>query len=281
MYTAQFDYIRANSIDEALALLEQHPNASLLAGGHSLLPAMKLRLANPEILIDIGRLEELKGITSTPSHVRIGALATHADIAASDLVPAGLREAAGMVGDRQVRNRGTIGGNISHADPASDLPTILTALRAKFHLSSTKGSRTLEADQCFLGFFETAKGKNEILLAVEVPTAGVSAYEKMPNPASGYCMVGAGAWLTFEGGRCHTVSVVVGGLTPCPTRCSSVEAELVGKTLDNDTIAAAARKVEKDLPGNLIGDIHASEDYRRAMASVYVKRVLKKVASRI
>jgi carbon-monoxide dehydrogenase medium subunit len=280
MYSANFDYVRANSVDEALELLSKHSNANLIAGGHSLIPAMKLRLTNPELLIDIGRIADLKGITSTTSRVHIGSLTTHAEIAASDAIPAGLREAAGMVADRQVRNRGTIGGNVSHADPASDLPTILTALSAKFHLTGPNGSRTVAATDFFEGFFETAKGKDEVLLAVEVPTGGGSAYEKMANPASGYAMVGAGAVVHVSGGRCTAAGVAVGGLTPGATRCPSVEAALVGKSLDADTIATAAKAVENDLPSDLIGDMHASEDYRRAMVSVYVKRALTKAASR-
>jgi aerobic carbon-monoxide dehydrogenase medium subunit len=280
MYSANFDYVRANSLDEAVELLGKHSNARLIAGGHSLIPALKLRLDNPEVLIDIGRIGDLKGITSTTSRVHIGALTTHAEIAASDAVPAGLQDAAGMVGDPQVRNRGTIGGNVSHADPASDLPTILTALSAKFHLTGPNGSRTVAASDFFEGFFETVKGKDEVLLAVEVYTTGGSAYEKMANPASGYCMVGAGAVVTVAGGKCATAGVAVGGLTPGPTRCPSVEAALVGNRLDADTIAAAAKAVENDLPADLIGDMHASEEYRRAMASVYVKRALTKAASR-
>ena len=280
MYSANFDYVRANSIDEAVELLGQHSNATLIAGGHSLIPAMKLRLANPELLIDIGRLEDLKGITSTTSRVNIGALTTHAEIATSDLVPAGLREAAGVVADRQVRNRGTIGGNVAHADPASDLPTILTALQARFHLTGPDSSRTVPASEFFEGFFETAKRKDEILLAVEVPTGGGSAYEKLANPASGYCMVGAGAVVHVEHGKCSSASVAVGGLTPGPVRCPSVEAALAGKKLDAETIAAAAKMVENDLPEDLLGDMHASEEYRKAMASVYVKRAVTKAAGR-
>jgi carbon-monoxide dehydrogenase medium subunit len=281
MYAANFDYVRAESLGQAIELLHSNPNARLLAGGHSLIPALKLRLDTPELLIDIGRLEDLKGITSVTSRVNIGALATHAEIAASEAVPEGLREAAGMVGDPQVRNRGTIGGNISHADPASDPPTMLVALGAKIHLGGMNGSRTVPAAEFFDGFFETAKNKDEMVLSIEVPTGGASAYEKMANPASGYCMVGAGVVLQVAEGQCTSAGVAVGGLTPAPTRCPSVEAALVGKTLDDETLAAAAKEVEKDLPADLLGDMHASEAYRRAMASVYVKRALMKAALRV
>lgn len=280
MYSANFDYVRAESLEHAMELLSSNSNARLLAGGHSLIPALKLRLDSPSLLIDIGWLEDMKGITSVTSKVNIGALTTHAEIAASDAVPQGLREAAGMVGDPQVRNRGTIGGNISHADPASDLPTMLVALGAKIHLGGMTGSRTVPAAEFFEGFFETAKNKDEMVLSVEIPTGGASAYEKMPNPASGYCMVGAGVVLRMEEGKCASAGVAVGGLTPGATRCPSVEAALVGKMLDADTIAAAAKEVDKDLPADLLGDMHASEDYRRAMASVYVRRALAKAAAR-
>ncbi|NUM47609.1 MAG: xanthine dehydrogenase family protein subunit M [Anaerolineales bacterium] len=280
MYSANFDYVRAESIDQAVELLSTHPHARLLAGGHSLIPALKFRLENPELLIDIGRLEDLKGITSTTSRVNIGALTTHAEIAASDALPAGLRDAASMVGDPQVRNWGTIGGNISHADPASDLPTILVALGAKIMLTDMKGSRIVPAASFFEGFFETAKNKDELVLSIEVPNTGISAYEKMPNPASGYCMVGAGVMLKVENGVCSSASVAVGGLTPGPRRCPSVEAALVGKALDADTLSAAAKAVENDLGDDLLGDMHASEEYRKAMASVYMKRALMKAAAR-
>lgn len=280
MYSANFDYVRAESLEHAMELLSSNSNARLLAGGHSLIPALKLRLDSPSLLIDIGKLEDMKGITSVTSKVNIGALTTHAEIAASDAVPQGLREAAGMVGDPQVRNRGTIGGNISHADPASDLPTMLVALGAKIHLGGMTGSRTVPAAEFFEGFFETAKNKDEMVLSVEIPTGGASAYEKMPNPASGYCMVGAGVVLRMEEGKCASAGVAVGGLTPGATRCPSVEAALVGKMLDADTLAAAAKEVDKDLPADLLGDMHASEDYRRAMASVYVRRALAKAAAR-
>jgi len=280
MYSANFDYVRAESIDQAVELLSSHSNARLIAGGHSLIPAIKLRLDNPEMVIDIGRLEDLKGITWFASKVNLGALTTHAEIAASDQVPAGLRDAASVVGDPQVRNRGTIGGNISHADPASDLPTMLVALGAKIHLTGPDSSRTVEAGDFFEGFFETAKNKDEMVLSVEVPTGSVSAYEKLPNPASGYCMVGAGVVVHVEHGICTSASVAVGGLTPGPVRCPSVEAALAGKNLDTETIAAAAKMVENDLPEDLLGDMHASEEYRKAMASVYVKRALMKAAGR-
>ena len=280
MYSAKFDYVLANTVAEAITLLSERDNARLMAGGHSLIPAMKLRLDEPGTLIDISKINELKGIQANDGIVRIGALTTHSEIARSTLVPAGLREAAGMVGDPQVRNRGTIGGNVAHADPASDLPTILNALGATFYLSAADGKRTVSSSNFFKGLFETDKKEGEVLVAVEVPTAGASAYEKMSNPASRYCMVGVGVVLTATNGVCTAARVAVGGLTPCTIRCPSVEAALVGKPLQPAMLAAASQAGAGDLGEEIMGDMHASAGYRKAMLSVYLQRALTKAAGR-
>jgi carbon-monoxide dehydrogenase medium subunit len=283
MYPPEFNYVRAGSVGEALSLLAQHDEAKLLAGGHSLLPLMKLRLADPGTLIDIGRIPELKGISKANGTVRIGALTTHADLAASSDVPGCLHDAENLVADIQVRNRGTIGGNVVHADPASDPPTVLTALNATFHITGGGGQRAVAAADFFTGVFETAVGDKEILTAIEIPdeAAGTgSAYAVMENPASGYAMVGAAAVVTMSGDRCSSASVAVGGLTPTAIRARSVEAALVGNVLDASTIAAAAGAVQNDLGDVILGDMHASADYRRAMAPVYVKRAVTAAVER-
>jgi carbon-monoxide dehydrogenase medium subunit len=283
MYPPNIEYVRANSIGEALDLLGQHENARLLAGGHSLIPALKLRVADAGMFVDIGRIDGLKGISSTGGMASIGPLTTHADVARSGDVPAGLSEAAGTIGDPQVRNRGTVGGNIAHADPGSDLPTILTALGATVQLQSSTGTRSVPAAEFFTGLFETAKKDGELITSIDVPEEGPaqgSAYEKMANPASGYAMVGAAASVRLEHGACVSASVAVGGLTPSAKRAPSVEAVLTGKTLDAGTIAAAAKAVASDLGDDILGDIHASADYRRAMAEVLVRRALTKAAER-
>ena len=283
MYPPEFDYVRAGSVGEALALLAQHDEAKLLAGGHSLIPLMKLRLADPGTLIDIGRIPELKGISKSNGTIRIGALTTHAMLAASDDVPGCLHDAENLVADVQVRNVGTIGGNVVHADPASDPPTVLTALNATFHITGNGGQRAVAAADFFTGVFETAVGDNEILTAIEIAaeTAGTgSAYAVMENPASGYAMVGAAAVVTMSGDRCSSASVAVGGLTPTATRAPSVEAALVGNVLDASTIAAAAAAVQSDLGDIVLGDMHAGKDYRKAMATVYVKRALTTAVER-
>jgi carbon-monoxide dehydrogenase medium subunit len=283
MYPPKFDYYRASSLAEAVSLLRQHSGAKVLAGGHSLIPVMNLRLADPGTLIDIGRISELKGISASNGSVRIGALTPHALIAASADVPAVLSEAAGMIGDPQVRNRGTIGGNIAHADPASDLPTVLTALGAKIHLTGPNGNRTIFADDFFTGLFATALADGEIVTAIEVTRSGPgsgSAYAKLFNPASRYAMVGAAAIVTVSGGSCTAAGVAVGGLVPSATRAKSVEAALVGKPLSEDNIAAAAQAVLNDLGDDIIGDIHASAEYRKAMAPVFVKRAVTAAVQR-
>ncbi len=283
MYPPNFDYYRASSLEDALSLLREHNGAKVLAGGHSLIPLLKTRLVAPGAVVDIGKLKDLKGIRTSGGAVTIGALTTHAMISGSDQVPAGLAEAAGMVGDPQVRNRGTIGGNVSHADPASDLPTILLALGATFHIAQPKGERTVSADDFFKGMFETVLADGEILVSVEVPAekkGSGSAYAKLHHPASRYAVVGAGASVTIKDGTCSAARVAVGGLTPSATRAASVEQALIGSKLDGDSIAAAAASVASDLGDNILGDHYASADYRRAMAAVYVGRAVAAAAAR-
>lgn len=290
MYPPKFDYYRASSVGEAVSLMAQHPNAKFLAGGHSLIPIMNLRLAEPGAIIDIGRLDELKGIGDTrDGGCSIGALTTHATVAASSDVPTALSEAAGMIGDPQVRNRGTVGGNVAHADPASDLPTVFTALDATFELEGPDGSREVAADDFFIDLFMTAMGEGEILKAIRLRSphpgrafnaAAGSAYAKLSNPASRYAMVGAAAMIVAQNGRCTSCRVSVGGLVASPVRAASVERALQGKELTEENITAAAAAVAGDLNGDILGDIHASADYRRAMAPVYVKRALESAAMR-
>src|SRR5262252_10220074 len=207
MYSADFDYHRARSLAEVHSLLAAHPDAKLLAGGHSLIPLMKLRLAAPSALIDIGRIPELRGISASGGTIRIGALTTHAELAASaDLAKsaAALSEAAAMVGDPAVRNRGTIGGNIAHADPASDLPTVLVGLGASVVVVGPNGERTIAADKFFTGIMATALGDREIVAAITVPatTPGEgAAYVKFSHPASRYAVIGACARIAIDKGQ--------------------------------------------------------------------------------
>jgi aerobic carbon-monoxide dehydrogenase medium subunit len=286
MYAPEFGYYRAASVADAQRLLAEHAGAKLLAGGHSLIPLLKLRLAAPPALIDIGRIAELRGIAVRGDRVRIGALATHAEIAASEDVKKTcplLAEAAALIGDPQVRNRGTIGGNLAHADPASDLPAVLAAVDARLTVMAARGERAIDASDFFQGLMATALADDEILTAVEVPVIEPgqgSAYAKFRHPASGYAVLGVAALLSVREGKCTAASVALGGLVPRPTRAASVERALRGSALTEETIGEAARAALLDVADDVLGDVYASADYRRAMAPVYVKRALLAAARR-
>jgi carbon-monoxide dehydrogenase medium subunit len=286
MYPPKFDYYRASSVEDAIALLQEHDRAKLLAGGHSLIPVMNMRMSDPGTIIDIGSIDDLKGITKDDGRFQIGALTTHAMVAGSDRrsLPASLKEAAGMIGDPQVRNRGTVGGNVSHADPASDLPTVFTMLGAMFHMTGPNGSRTVAAPNFFTDLFATALDENDILTAVEVPAEAAetgSAYAKLANQASRYAMVGAAASVTVGmNGDCTACTVAVGGLTTHARLVPSVSSALVGKKLSHDNIVEASQAIFQDLGDVILGDIHASADYRRQMAPIYVERALYKASRR-
>ena len=286
MYPTQTTYHRATSVSEAVQLLASNEGAKVLAGGHSLIPMMKLRLASPSVLVDIGRIEEMKGISADGAGLSIGALTTQAEIASSDLVKeraSALAEAAGVVGDPAVRNRGTIGGNVSHSDPASDLPTVLTALGATYNIAGPGGQRSVAAADFSTGLLETALAEDEILTGVSIPatpSGSGSAYVKFPHPASRYAVVGAAAIVTVQDGRCASASVVVGGVEATPTRASSVESALAHADLNDEALGAAAAAVAGDFQGDAMSDIFASVEYRQAMAAVYVGRALKAAVSR-
>lgn len=286
MFAADFDYHRAETLAEAGQLLQQHPGAKLLAGGHSLIPLLKLRLADPPAVIDIGRISELRGVTVSDDVLRIGALTTHAELARSPHVQQharALAEAAAQIGDPAVRNRGTVGGNVAHADPASDLPTVLCALGGRFHVVGPGGEQTLEAGSFFQGVMTTALGENDLLTAITVPLAKAgqgSAYAKFAHPASRYAVIGVAALLSSTGGSCTAASVAIGGLVPAPVRANSVEAALTGQTLAPEAIAAAAQAASGDLGDDILGDVFASSEYRQAVAPVYVKRAVAAAAER-
>lgn len=286
MYSANFDYHRARTLADAQRLLAANPGAKLLAGGHSLIPLMKLRLATPPAVVDIGRIAELRGIARSGDTVRIGSLTTHAEIAASaDLqksAPA-LAEAAALIGDPAVRSRGTIGGNIAHADPASDLPTVLVALDARIVAIGASGERTIAADGFFTGIMSTALADDEVVTAIVVPVAARgqgSAYVKFPHPASRYAVIGVAASVTMSKNECTAARVALGGLLPRASRARAVEKALTGKALDAAAVAAAAAQVASDLGAEVTGDIFASAEYRAAVAPVYVKRAIAAAAAR-
>ena len=281
MFAPEFDYYKASSVSEAIQLLGSHDGAKLIAGGHSLIPLLKLRLARPKALIDIGGIAALKSITVNQGTVRIGALATHWDIASShDVADACsmLSEVAGGIGDPQVRNRGTIGGNVVHADPASDWPAVLTALNARFVIQGpAESSRTASPSEFFGTPFEPNLFPNEVLTAVEVPSLAANQrteYAKVAHPASSYSVVGGAVVVTMDGDRCTAASIALGGLVPAPVRASSVERALTGQTLNVENVQAACDQVANDLGEDVIGDIFASAEYRRLMAAVEIRHAL-------
>ena len=300
MFAADFEYYRAGSVAEAGQLLAAHPGAKLLAGGHSLIPLLKLRLAAPAAVIDIGRIAELRGISADGDGLRIGALTTHAEIAASDAVKehaAALAEAAGQIGDPAVRNRGTIGGNVAHADPASDLPTVLAALGATLTVTGSGGERSVAAADFFTGVMMTSLGENDLLTAIRVPSAAGrgTAYVKFSHPASRYAVIGVavslgigtkgGGWMAKIKGEpketvCMDAAVAVGGLVPKPVRCGAVEAALNDQPPTAETFAAAAAAASGDVGDDLLGDVFASGEYRKAVAPVYVGRAIEAAAGR-
>ncbi len=285
MYPRTFDYVRAESVEQALDL-KSETGGRFIAGGHSLLPMMKIRMTSPEALVDIGRLDDLRGITSNGGFT-IGALTTHTMVAseAAEGFPAALREAAGMIGDPQVRNRGTVGGNVAHADPASDLPTVFSALGATMTAASKGGStRDIAATDFFTGLFESALNEDELLSAVRVDSEGEgrgSAYAKLFNPASRYAIVGACAVVDVNGdGECTGCTVAVGGLTPTATVLSSVGSSLVGNQITAEAVESASQGAVDEVGDNVMGDVYAGEQYRRDMLPVFVARAVTSAASR-
>ena len=286
MYAPPFSYHRASSVADARRLLAANPGSKLLAGGHSLLPMLKLRLAAPTALIDIGRIADLKGVTAGGGGVRIGALTTHAEVSAAALVRkecAVVADAAAQIGDPAVRNRGTIGGSVAHADPAADLPTVILALDGKIEIAGSGGTRSVGAAEFFLGMMTTALGEDEIVTAVWVPSlAGRGAsYRKFAHPASRYAVVGAAAVVEAAGGICNGARVAAGGLTVAPTRLAAVEQALAGAALTAESMNAAAAKTADALPADLVGDIFASAEYRRAIAGTYVARAISAAAQQV
>ncbi len=278
MYPADFDYVRATSAQEAVDLLAQNSDAKLLAGGHSLIPMLKLRLAQPAQLIDIGRIDEIRGICEKDGALRIGSLTSHNDISNSELVRQKcsiLAGAAKKIGDPQVRNKGTIGGNIAHADPASDLPAVLVALGAKIHALGPNGPRTMAAGEFFTGLLETALGDGEILTEIEVPACCADGsgctYLKVEHPASGYAVCGAAAVVKLENGSCSSATLAYNGVTPIVLDAWPNGSPLVGGAADDEAIGTAVDAISIDDP---MGDIHASGEYRVALARAYGKRAL-------
>jgi aerobic carbon-monoxide dehydrogenase medium subunit len=280
MFAAPFDYARPKTLDEALTLLAAHgEDAKLLAGGHSLIPAMKLRLAQPKVVIDIARLDALRRIEERDGRLAIGALATHAEIAANRTIASRcplLKEVAAAIGDVQVRNKGTIGGSLVHADPAADWPAAMLALDAELEIAGSKGTRTVKARDFFLGVLESAVEPQEILCEIRVPvTSAAVAYVKTEQKASGFAVCGVA--VTVDG-QAKAVRIGITGVAAVPYRATAAERALEGQALTRDTIAAAARQAASGITP--LADIHASAEYRAHLAEVNTARALQRAASR-
>lgn len=286
MIAAQFDYLAPATLDEAVSLLAQHADeAKLLAGGHSLIPAMKLRLAQPQILIDIGRIKGLSYIREEGDQIRIGAMTTHFQVESSsklkEICPI-LPEAASLIGDVQVRNKGTIGGSLAHSDPAADWPAVVLSLGASFVVVGKTGERTINADDFFVDLLTTALEPAEILREIRIPTPKGrvgQAYLKVAQPASGFAVVGVAVNLSLDaGGACRSAGVGITGVASKAYRAGGVEAGLSGKKLDSKIASAAATHATEGIDVN--GDLFASADYRRHLANVYTRRAIETAAGR-
>lgn len=281
MIPAVFDYQAPATIDEALSLLAANPDAAkVLAGGHSLIPAMKLRLAQPGMLIDIGRIKDLAYIREEGDQIAIGAMTTHYQIESSALLqkicPL-LPACASHIGDVQVRNKGTIGGSVAHSDPAGDWPAAIIALNAQIVAVGANGERTINADDFFIDLLTTALTPGELLREIRIAKPSgrfAHSYQKVRHPASGFAIVGVAVAVSLGGERtCETASVAVTGVASKAYRASAVEAALKGQKLNDDTIAQAAAHATDGVDAN--SDLYASEDYRRHLAQVYTRRALQ------
>jgi carbon-monoxide dehydrogenase medium subunit len=286
MIPGQFDYIAPATLDEAVSLLAQHQDeAKILAGGHSLIPAMKLRLAMPQLLIDIGRIKDLSYIREEGGQICIGAMTTHYEIEFSDqlrkICPI-LPEAAAQIGDVQVRNRGTIGGSIAHSDPAADWPAVLVALDAQIVAVSPNGERAIKVDDFFLDLLTTALGPGEILREIRfnAPSGRYGqAYLKAPQPASGFAVVGSAVHLVKgQDDRCESINIGITGVASKAYRARSVSDSLKGDSLAEDS--EALKSIDPTAGVDVNGDLYASAEYRRHLAAVYTRRAIRLASQR-
>jgi carbon-monoxide dehydrogenase medium subunit len=285
MFPASFEYHRAASVKEALSMLQQYgEEGKILAGGHSLIPLMKLRLAQPGHLVDIGGIRELASIREEGGRVVVGGLVTHHAVEGSAVVRAKLgmlAECASVIGDVQVRNRGTLGGSLAHADPAADYPAAVLALEAEIKIEGAGGSRVVKADEFFVDLMTTAVMPGELLTEVAfvpVPPGTGCTYVKHRQPASGFAMVGVAALVRLDPqGNCDRVRVGITGLGPKPFRAKAVESALQGKA-PAQAIGAAATHAAEGI--DALSDLHASAEFRAELARVYTRRALESAVSR-
>ena len=280
MYPAAFEYHAPGSVQEALGLLGKLDDAKILAGGHSLVPMMKLRLAQPKHLIDLRKVPGLNTIKEDGAMIAIGAMTTHWEVESSKVLQAKcpvVSDTAKIIGDPAVRNKGTIGGSLAHADPAADMPATVIALGAEFVCQGAKGKRTVKVDDWFQGLMATALGEDELLVEIRVPAlpAGTgSAYMKFAHPASRFAIVGAAAVITVDKqGTCTKAGVGITGAGTKAVRAKGVEAGLVGKRLDAATIEAAAQKAADGV--DVQADLQGSVEYKSHLCRVFARRAVE------
>jgi len=285
MIPPAFTYHRAASVHEALRLLQElGPEARLLAGGHSLIPMLKLHLAAPAHLIDIGQIADLAAIRPEGEAMAIGAAVPHVEVERSELLRQHaplLSETAGRIGDVQVRNKGTVGGSLAHADPAADYPAAMLASNAEFVLQGLEGTRAVPATEFFTGLFETALREHEMIRDVRVMRQGEhtgSAYVKFAHPASGFAVVGCAALVTVENETCREVRVAFNGLTENAYRDEGVERALTAQAATDEHIASAAERAGEGR--TFLTDPFASAEYRAHLAKVYARRALQAAVAR-
>jgi carbon-monoxide dehydrogenase medium subunit len=276
--STSFEYARATSLDDAVAKLQAaNGSAKLVAGGHSLIPLMKFRLSEPQALIDIARIPGLSGIREKDGKIEIGATTVHHDVATSALLLRAcpvVAEAAGEIGDQQVRNLGTLGGSLAHADPAADYPAVMLALDAEIHLKGPKGWRVVKADRFFQQLFTVDMASDEIIAGVQFAPIRAAAYAKLHQKASHYAIVGVAAALQVSGGSIQSARVGLTGAGSHATRLTSVEQALTGQPLTSAVLDTASQRAGAEMK-QLNSDIHASEEYRRAMIPVFTRRALE------
>jgi carbon-monoxide dehydrogenase medium subunit len=284
MIPSAFEYSRAASVSDALAKLRAaNGDAKLIAGGHSLIPVMKFRLSEPKLLIDIGRIPELSGIRQKDSGIEIGAGTVHHDVATSGVLRQTcplIAETAGSIGDPQVRNRGTIGGSLAHADPSADYPAAMLALDADIHLRGLNGPRVVKASDFFRGLFTVDLAADEIIVAVQFKPVRSAAYAKLYQRASHFAIVGVAAALDVNNGTITSARIGVTGAGSHATRLTRVEDALAGKQATADSISAAIANAGGGME-DLNADLHASSDYRRAMVPVFTGRALTAALARV
>ncbi|MEV6270402.1 xanthine dehydrogenase family protein subunit M [Kribbella sp. NPDC051936] len=277
MIPAAFEYFAPTTVDEALGLLREHADAKVLAGGQSLMPALRLRLAAPETIVDIGKIDDLRGVRDDGDALVIGAMTPHSTVQTDPLVAEHaqlISLATATVGDPQIRHRGTFGGSLAHADPAADLPVVAVALDASFVIAGAGGRRTVPAADFFEGIFSTALGDDELLVEVRVPkyTGWGAHYEKFSRVAQAWSIVSVGAAVRVDGGAIAEARVGLGNMGPTPVRATAVEAALVGQPATADAVReAAARAADGTSP---VTDLNGDADYRRHLATVLTRRAV-------